>query len=452
MHEKKKLVDLAIWILGIVLLFGAMVSSAGAAALFQATETPTPTNSSTPTPSATSTFQPLFETATPRVVSNYECLDVLPTDFGVLTPYPDWSFQCDRCGYAGMYAATQSALNNPTFEAEYTPLFPTNTVTLTPTQTLTPTGGPTATASSTPAADGIFVDDDFNEEFQKMTLSVSNNGGNFSWAYDVDSMTMPVNYPGLYFAYEYQVNIISIIGDDYEHYRSASTPNDVWGNKGSGEGAFDDPTSPSYWVAVVPWSNSAAYIAAGTTREAVWGTEANYNDWLAYYYSGVNVETQQVFLKDDPSIMRFGYTAGVNRGIGGPAKYIEVDFYPVRVWYFGQPPTQPTATPVGLSTYCHQVDGLPPGYEFPDPVSDDIVTLPTPIIGEQQCFIYNGLDVELPFTIWGVQDIVIPPISICLVPIFLGTLSIFNGFISLNMDVVLFAMAAITLFRWFIRS
>ncbi len=380
---------------------------------------------------ATPTFIPLFPTSTQVDSLNLNCPTALPVGWGTVTPGLLWNSSCGHCQQTLMAPSS-------TPMASVTPGGPTLTPTATPTLTPTPQGL------------GIYVDEDFNPSNQGLNLRAYNDGGNWSWVRVDGEITIPTNQEGFYFAYEYQVDILEGVGLDNMHGRDANyLPNDAWWQTAGAEMSVDNLDSPTYWIAVAPYSDPVSYGDGGTTREAVWGNEANYNAWLAYYYSGVNVGIVNVNVLDSPANIGFPYMAEVNRGYQGPAKVLDILMTPVRVWYYGNPPVEPTPTPSPLvADYCGEVNGVTGGS------SELGLSLPEFGIGASSC--YGITEIILPTSIINffpgidIDDVTIPGIQLCFTEISFGNLDLFG--VEVNLDSIANLLAAALIIRWLLRS
>lgn len=402
---KKKIAKILISVIVVSIVFLVNVSPALA---WLQTDTPTPVP---PTATATATFQNLFNTATPRPIIDYTCSQGLPTSWGVRTPVPQWEQACGHCGYKIDQAATDSAIQHagdptssfPTWE----PLFP------------TATGGATATLAPT---------SQFRFAPQLGSPTSVPNGSNVDFHIPINTQ-----YAGL------------VVGFVY-------TPTGNWNS------------SSARWAVRKGESTFTALQSFGVVSGDVYVALLNPNDdWndLDLQISGTfasqvvlmmadnpGFDTQITISNNNPWFWQTGQdsgfiTARMNKQ-GGVTATITILGY---IWFDGN------AVGGVPSNYCQSVDGILPGTAMPtsDP-GQAVVTLPNPQVGASQCGGFAGVDVELPFTIWGNSQIVIPEIEVCLLPFTFGSISLFGGFLSINLDVILFLMGAVVIIRWFMRS
>jgi len=126
--------------------------------------------------------------------------------------------------------------------------------------------------------------------------------------------------------------------------------------------------------------------------------------------------------------------------------------YTGTIWYpfdIGErPPEEPLPTPTGTqiadSDYCAVV--------IPD--SEVEQDLPIPRIGDPVCASLGGFGIGMAWfnTLFGtsVNDLVIPGIEFCFIPIEFGDLNLFG--IEIDMDLIALGMASILIFRIILRS
>jgi len=394
---------------------------------------------STPTIDAgailTQTPQSLYSSPTPVFLDSTCPMSGTPiAGLGTVTPGLLWSSQCLPC------MLTQTPQPSAT-------LAPTSTGTITPTTTPTQT----ATPSPTPGGLDIYMDLAMNTGFTSVTMHPITAVGFFQWAYDDQFVELTVNNPGIYVGYVFYAVVNEIAADNWSHagYDPDPQANSAWQSLDPGVLAEEG----HYYLAMVPWSNTSGYTAAGTTRETVWGSEANYNAFVAAN-SGDEVVGGSVNVLDNPATIIFAYEAAANRGGGSTSQYVDVTFYPVGGVYYGEAPIggtpTPTPTPTGIApTYCSEVNGGSYGF------GNDELELP--FIGRGEIAACAGLpEVTIPLSglnwLPGIEfeDSEFPGLSLCFYPVYFGDIDIFG--VSVSLELLVGIMSAVLVIRWYFRS
>jgi len=363
----------------------------------------------TPTP----TYVPFWETPTPEIFDK-TCPDGQPTGWGVVTPSARWLLHCSNC------VTPESGYDwNQITTPDYTP-----EATTTPEPTETPNPG-----------------DDVIGLFTNIY---------YPWWEESDPSTYPID-----------------LEPEVEYYTDAHIGN-LWGNNGGLTGfatqnidyyyhVYHEGRGPAYagWTQslmveckngyhdglarfVVNYpggTHTTAWLGSGqseTVNIATWPTDLTNDQWYSF-----NIEVQY---ENRPKPAMFPQIYG---GMTGDNNYYEVYI----TWHRGE--YVPSGSSGGDS-YCAEVES-----EGEDGSSeDDDFTLPGIGMGVANCYILGGFNIPLSwldvFFPGSIDDVSIPSAEFCFIPLDFGNLNIFG--ITIDLDWIAAAMAAVVLFRLIVRS
>lgn len=385
----------------------------------------------TPTPTPPDTN--LFNTSTPAPPVNYACPNGQPQGMFTITPNAYWLDKCQFC-----ITPTLSA-----FWATNTPA---------PWETPAPTGtpsAPTATPTRTPYPFTITTDMD-------TVYNVSYPPTNPKTNYNIfDNILVPNSWSGSsrHGYYDENIALYSSSGtSDYIIYYEI-TYSVAWPSSGYAEFAVLEIYP--YGVKQISFMPDST-INPGQTFNLVNSTNSFYvvnNNNGAISRSGKIAFNLVVRNAQDASadalIKWIAYDSG-NDG-AGRSQSTTIKF--IRGGFVNNPLPTATPTPAG---YCNVVESEGTGQ-----INDqNIFSLPTISIGWARCVGLGGFDVPLSWIgglfpeMWSTMgwpdNLSIPSAQLCFVPLHLGILNLFG--LSIDMDIIAFAIGAIALIRIITRS
>jgi len=363
----------------------------------------------TPTP----TFYPLYVTQTPSNSDNYNCPDGQPSGFGTVTPNPQWLLHCGQC------LTPEPSDYWPTDE-------PSGTVTPEPTEV--PEGFPDDDLPTlrSVASEAYYKDDNpsiIYEIFLEDTEFRSDHDGYYYMQPEAATETVQ-NIAGYYYAYH------EGRGSAYEGFVQS-----IRVNLG-GMVAFGDCTFTWSDDLGNSWEHTLGYGQTQYETIMDWSMVSTFEGEFNYVLE-IHYEDTGNRLFSEGCKVDFDYTS---RATGDNSEN-----WNTIIWNRGyyQVPQD-----VGM---CAEINGEGEGEELPD---DDIFSLPEILVGNMSCFSIGGFNIPLGWleTLFGVsaENIAIPSIEICFVPLIFGSLNLFG--LGINMDLIASAMAGILLIRIITRS
>lgn len=374
-------------------IFLLSLSPVSARELLQVTNTPQPPD--TPTP----TYAPLWPSATPEPTQDLSCPGVQPEGWGTVTPDPYWYLTCSEC-------------ITPQFETTTPEPVSTFVWNMTQTAQAMATGTPTpaATVTAQPTVPVGF------------TLTYTgDSGGCTSGPYVTCSRSVSCAQDGMG---GYICDITYLFGDDMTNMGSNFTLNLNWTT-----GVFDTPVSLYYRltgfgvftsysnadIVDMQFSGSPDITIQGDS--GVWNLPAQPEPYQAFY-------------------LKFSRVTGASElFVGSASMRLELSPLPIGV------PT-PTPEPTPISSYCASVDA-----EGDEDLSD-YFDIPTVRIGQAQCF---GIDaVNIPLGWLGFDDVYIPGVQVCLIPVFFGKLVAWG--MEIDLDYIGYVAAGAMVLRMILRS
>ncbi len=372
------------------LAFG--IRPVSAAELFQTTNTPT------------ATWEPLIKTATPQPPRDYSCPEGLPIGWGMVTPGALWSSGCGPC--------MQTLTPRPTS----TPFWPSAT--------------PDPLVSATP------------------TLAAGSNPWVFEFVPNLDSLTFPVTGSPATGAAN-----TPLFGDSGWVVGLVISASESNGFNNERYALFDSAGSYGFGAS----NAGTALVFVSNDRispevfEAVFGDLQTYFDYQVDFRDNTS-GLQSAVIKPGEAIFDLAdWEAGL------PAQY-PFDLWTYRVNSF----VTRTITLLGYitipgdalvvstpATYCAEVNGLGGSAE----PFDFGLDLPQILIGPAACYGISGFSVPtgiLALLGIEVENFEVPTIQICFRPISFQPLSLFG--ISIDIDYMIFIVAAVLGIRWVLRS
>lgn len=375
------------------------------------------TDTPTPIPTNTPTYVPIFNPVTKTPV-NVECPGHQPIGWGEVTPAPMWSMYCMQCVTPESNGWDWG--ENP-FDA-------------TPTSDLTPGNTPTPTP-----------------QFKEMEVL-------FNWPYSsypdelIPANTMhstnmfEVSYGDIYNLTYYMRE--SSVEEPYINSRIYGQYYGVYYLPGRG------PSMSGYNSGVKVTGECRAIDGCLLNFEDVeyplnYGQKFTFYEGIVNLGAGANLVTGEInfyvdIYKDSVETNKQGFTVRVEK----LSNYIFYDssWFNDFIWDYDPISFEPPPP----DTFCSTVLG-----NDTDPVlgEEGSFKIPVPSIGQGVCFSTISFNIPLDWlsSVWPeAQDISLPGVNFCFLPISFGNLSMFG--ISIDMDILALAMAAIVLLRFITRS
>lgn len=384
------------------------------------TPTATPPNYYTPDPDP----DPIFNTPTPRGITDYGCPEGDPIGWMTVTPDPVWLFNCGHCVDQGTGYDWGST---PEGWDDY------------------PEGWETATPNATPTVE--YLGDPSNAKFEWQ-----GGGDNLL----EDGVTQSYNYSGNRFDYiggggwtnaieegatGYKVtflfeHIIDFTGGS-SLYEGIDVTFGMWFlNKRPGQTVIltFNPGGGSEFDITLAYNES--YQVNLVSGPVVQDHYLEIDQW-------VNIE---VIDPDQTAYMDVQFGTSDHQFITG---YLDYDL-DITWWGYPNSPIVPDPTPTPPVTDCSEVVPIGEGGE-----EDDQFSIPDIFFGSTSCFTIGGFEIPLDWLniFFGgdpVSNWYVPGVQFCFQALHFGDLSLFG--LAIDLDWIALGMAGVVLFRFFTRS